>query len=68
MIVTMNERLLTGLRLEQSGQNKIGVVRLEDILGGQKLTFGLCELSGTCDDEENTLDFGSYLKGGDVHG
>lgn len=64
----MNERFLSGVGVEQSGQLKIGVVRLENLLGGQKLTFELCELLGTCDDEENTLGFGSYLKGGDLNG
>lgn len=51
-IVTMNERLLTGLRREQSDQNKVGVVHLEDLLGGQKLTFDLCELLGTCREDD----------------
>lgn len=66
----MNERFLSGVGVEQSGQIKIGVVRLEDLLGGQKLTFDLCELLDTCDEDEgkNKSGFRSYLKGGDLNG
>lgn len=47
----MNERFLQGQGIEHSGQIKIGVVRIEDLLGGQKSTFGLCELLDTCDED-----------------
>lgn len=48
----MNERILPGSGVEQSGRTKIGVIKLEDLLEMPKLVFELCELLDTCDENE----------------
>lgn len=51
----MNERFLASLGVEQTGQIKVGVVSMKDLLGGSMLTIDLCELLDTCDEKNDPL-------------